>query len=104
MRDIKEHISNRYDSQKIKISGKINPDVHIFNVNEIMASLKIIGFKNIKIQTFGCLTCAYRDTLYYILPKYFKKNLYNTFNLIDQKFFNYFPSNFHCLFNLIATK
>ena len=106
MRDIKDRLSNRFDERFGNIaSDNINPDVHIFRIEELRELLAADGFVNIRSRTFSCVSSLYRDFLFYRLMDFRIRNgLQTMFNKIDRSLLRYLPGGMHALFNLSAEK
>lgn len=106
IRDIKERLSAEYD---LKATGvrpvEQNPDVHIFDVNELKALLAKVGYTNIETTEFFALSSLYRDLLFFrIKNQRVRRSLLEFFRFIDERLLFWLPKRFFALFNLVAWK
>lgn len=102
----KEELSAAYD---LKVAGvkstEINPDVYIFDIDELKKTLTGLGYKNITVEYFFFVSSWYRDTLYFrIYNQKIRKFLLNFARILDTYVFFWLPAKCYSLFNLQAEK
>jgi ubiquinone/menaquinone biosynthesis C-methylase UbiE len=102
----KENLSGKYDKIVGNIeSMKINPDIHIFEIDNLITKLKDVGYVDIHVNYYFILSSLYRDLLFFnIYKRKIRKNLLNLFQVIDERILFWLPKEFCSLFNLVAYK
>lgn len=102
----KEELSAAYDLKVVGVRNtEVNPDVYIFDVEELKQKLIDLNYTNIKTEYFFFVSSWYRDVLYFrIYNQKIRKILLEFARILDTYLFFWLPPKCYALFNLSAQK